>query len=301
MSATPAPDVLPMLVEVKDNLDREASLASLAREYGCSPFQFHRLFSRAVGETPKQHVQRLRLERAAYKLAITDDSIVDVGLSVGFCSHETFTRAFRRRFGMTPSAWRLAAKAAQVERMQRNRDFRGEGCSLSGVWFAQVPPTPALAIRRLGAYAGLGPAERAGLWEELARWAARHGAACQDLRLGLFPDNPTLTPPDQQGADLCIPIERAVAGDERVRCIALAGGLYAMIEHLGPGSTMSQAYSNLADGVRRSRYEFREDPPIQVFLEEPTGEAGAGQAQVWFPVRRRAARKKDQEGSGGAD
>ena len=60
--------------------------------------------------------------------------------------------------------------------MRRNRDFRGDGCSLSGVWFAQVPPTPALAIRRLGAYDGLMAAERAKIWDELACWAGRHGA-----------------------------------------------------------------------------------------------------------------------------
>lgn len=293
-------DVLPLLVEVKENLEREVSLSSLARDFGCSPFQFHRMFSEAVGETPKRHVQRLRLERAAYKLAITDDSIVEIGLSVGFGGHETFTRAFRRRFGMPPSAWRRAAKAAQIERMTRNRDFRGQGCQLSPVWFAHVPATPVLAIRRLGEYVGLGAQERAGIWAELAQWAHARGVRCGELRLGLFPDDPTLTPPEQQGADLCIPVDRPVVGDARVRCLQLAGGTYGMIEHQGPGATTGQAYRNLADGIRRSRYEFREDPPVQAFMQEPDEDGGVARAQVWFPVRRRA-RKKDQAARGQPD
>jgi AraC family transcriptional regulator len=247
-----------------------------------------------VGETPKRHVQRLRLERAAYKLAITDDSVIEVSLSVGFGGHETFTRAFRRRFGMSPSEYRHAAKAAQVERMHRNRDFRGDGCQLSDVWFAQVPPVPLLAIRRLGEYAGLDCAERAALWEELARWAQGRGLACGELRLGFFPDDPTMTPPALQAADLCIPVDRLVEGDARVRCIQLAGGVYGMIEHAGPYATVDQAYRNLADAIRRSPYVFREDPPVQVFFDaEPADEAC--RAQVWFPVRR-APRKKDQAG-----
>jgi AraC family transcriptional regulator len=287
MSRRAASDqVTPLLVDVKQNLDQDLSLHALARDLGYSPFHFHRLFSTTVGETPKRHVQRVRLERAAYKLAISDESIVQVGLSVGFGSHETFARAFRRGFGVSPSAYRKAAKAAQVVRMERNREFRGEGCQLSEVWFAPMRPTPLLAIRRLGEYARLDAAARAALWDELVAWAGREGLACGPLRIGLFPDDPTLTPPALQACDICIPVERMTSGDGRVRCFELAGGMYGMIEHLGPYATVNQAYRNLADGIRRSEFEFREDPPVQVFLDAQPGDL-AGRSQVWFPVRRR--------------
>jgi hypothetical protein len=72
-----------------------------------------------------------------------------------------------------------------------------------------------------------------------------------------------------------------------------------MIEHLGPAATIGQAYRNLADGIRRSQYEFREDPPVQVFFD-PASEDEARRAQVWFPVRW-SSRKKDQEGRRGRD
>jgi AraC family transcriptional regulator len=288
-------EVAPLLVEVKDNLDQDLSLQSLAREFGASPFHFHRLFSTAVGETPRRHVQRLRLERAAYKLAITDDSIIQVGLSVGFGAHETFSRAFRRGFGLSPSAYRRACKAAQVERMERNRGFRGDGCSLSEVWFAEVAPAQLLAMRHVGQYRLLGPSERAGVWAELERWAAGQGAVCGPMRIGLFPDDPNLTPPQLQACDLCIPVDRPVPGDGRVRSIELAGGLYAMIGHVGPSVTVDQAYRNLADAIRRSGMTFREDPPVQLFLGPgPQGEA-AERFQVCFPVRRPPARKKRQD------
>jgi len=282
--------VAPLLAEVKANLDTDLSLQSLSRGLGYSPFHFHRLFSSAVGETPKRHVQRLRLERAAYRLAITDESIVQIGLAVGFGAHETFSRAFRRGFGVSPSAYRRAAKAAQIDRMERNRTFRGDGCGLSEVWFARVRPTPLLAIRHLGEYAQLDPAKRAALWEDLTAYAHRQGVTCGPLRLGLFPDDPTLTPPAQQASDICITVDRLVAASGRVRSIELAGGAYGMIEHFGPDETVGQAYRNLADGIRRSDFEFRaDDPPVQVFLEtQVAGDTAANRSQVWFPVRRRS-------------
>src|SRR5688572_32840766 len=126
-SEDPIRDVIPLLIDVQSNLDREISLESLARQYGYSPFHFHRFFSSAVGETPKRHVDRLRLERAAYKLAITGETVLAIALSVGFKNHETFSRAFKRAFAHSPSGYRRAARAAQADRSRRNRGLRGNG------------------------------------------------------------------------------------------------------------------------------------------------------------------------------
>src|SRR5687768_2979629 len=97
-SEDPLVAVTPLLIDLQLALDRELSLEALARRCGYSPFHFHRFFSSAVGETPKQHVNRLRLERAAYRLAITRATVLEIALSVGFKNHETLSRAFKRAF-----------------------------------------------------------------------------------------------------------------------------------------------------------------------------------------------------------
>ena len=65
-----------------------------------------RLFTRMVGESPKQYQLRLRLDAAAVDLASTRRSVADVAVGAGFDSHDGFTRAFRRRYGVTPSRYR---------------------------------------------------------------------------------------------------------------------------------------------------------------------------------------------------
>lgn len=84
-----------MLVHIQANLDQDLSLEALANRVGLSLFHFHRLFRSAVGETLKQHTQRLRLEQAASRLVINDAAILDVALDSGFHSHETFSRQFQ--------------------------------------------------------------------------------------------------------------------------------------------------------------------------------------------------------------
>jgi transcriptional regulator GlxA family with amidase domain len=78
----------------------------MARAACFSRRQFHRLTLRATGETPGAHQRRLRLDRAAWLLLTSQVTVLDIALETGFGSHETFTRAFRRRFGETPSSFR---------------------------------------------------------------------------------------------------------------------------------------------------------------------------------------------------
>ena len=89
----------------------DASLAALARRAGRSVFEVHRAFRRVVGDTPKRYTARLRLERAACELVASRRSILEIALASGFASHEVFTRAFVRRFGMSPRAYRARGLA----------------------------------------------------------------------------------------------------------------------------------------------------------------------------------------------
>jgi AraC family transcriptional regulator len=98
--------VQPALAFAITHLDEDVSLTRLARQTGLSAFHMHRVFSKAVGETPKQLTLRLRLERSAAMLLTTDARVLDVALSNGFESPEGFLRAFRRHFKLTPSQYR---------------------------------------------------------------------------------------------------------------------------------------------------------------------------------------------------
>jgi transcriptional regulator GlxA family with amidase domain len=79
---------------------------SMARAACFSRRQFHRLMLQVLGETPGTHQRRLRLDRGAWLLLTSPQTVLEVALETGFENHETFTRAFRARFGVTPSSFR---------------------------------------------------------------------------------------------------------------------------------------------------------------------------------------------------
>jgi AraC family transcriptional regulator len=96
-------------------LEDSVTLSTLAAHAGLSPFHLHRVFSAAARETPKQFGLRVRLSQAAALLLTGRQPVLRIALSCGFRSHEVFTRAFRRRFGMTPSAYRARGFATRVD------------------------------------------------------------------------------------------------------------------------------------------------------------------------------------------
>jgi len=96
----------PALNLARQNLGRNVALAELAAITEQSLFHAHRTLRVALGETPKQFTLRLRIDHAAAALVGSRASILDIALECGFESHEAFCRAFRRRFGLSPSAYR---------------------------------------------------------------------------------------------------------------------------------------------------------------------------------------------------
>ncbi len=79
------------------------TLDELADVAGLSKYHFLRQFSQVVGMTPGAYLRTLRLCHAARKLRTTNLPILDIALSVGFADHPSFSRAFARHMGMTPS------------------------------------------------------------------------------------------------------------------------------------------------------------------------------------------------------
>ena len=87
---------------INEPIDRE-TLAAVA---GFSIPHFHRVFTAHLGESAVSYVRRLRMERAARKLRMGAVDITEIALAAGYDSHASFSKAFKKQFGMSPSEFR---------------------------------------------------------------------------------------------------------------------------------------------------------------------------------------------------
>jgi AraC family transcriptional regulator len=88
---------------IERHMTEPVTLHQLAQAAGYSPWHAARIFKDLTGKTPFDYIRELRLTRAAEKLQDEDVKIVDVAFDFVFESHEGFTRAFSKQFGVSPS------------------------------------------------------------------------------------------------------------------------------------------------------------------------------------------------------
>lgn len=93
---------------IMQHYQEEITLQNLADVAGYSPTHALRIFSEITGKTPFAYIRDIRLTEAAKKLRDSNLSILDVALSLAFGSHEGFTKAFSRQYGISPKQYRKA-------------------------------------------------------------------------------------------------------------------------------------------------------------------------------------------------
>ena len=88
---------------IEEHITEELDYEAIARESFSSSFHFQRMFSILCGYTLGEYIRSRRLTLAGTELAAGKDKVIDVALKYGYDSPESFTKAFQKFHGMTPS------------------------------------------------------------------------------------------------------------------------------------------------------------------------------------------------------
>jgi AraC-like DNA-binding protein len=90
---------------IEGHVSEQIPLAKLAQLVQLSPYHFCRAFKQSFGLPPHRYHTGRRIERAKALLAQPNYSVTEIGLSVGFSETSSFTAAFRKATGLTPTAY----------------------------------------------------------------------------------------------------------------------------------------------------------------------------------------------------
>jgi len=91
---------------IEANLECDVEPERVAREAGISQWHFQRVFKALTNETLKTYIRSRRFSQSMTKLAGTRERILEIALAAGFETQESFTRAFKQAFGVTPGYYR---------------------------------------------------------------------------------------------------------------------------------------------------------------------------------------------------
>ena len=243
---------------LNERLDEEMRLDDLAEIACLSPFHFHRIFRGMTGETVGAFVRRLRMQRAASQLKMSERPVTDIALGAGYDSLEGFSRAFHGHYGSAPSAWR----DTQPPRVHDTapRDVR----------VVHRMANTSVCVRHVGPYNQIGPA-----FGCLFEWAGRLGLIRGPVEVvGMPYDDPDVTPPDKIRCDAAILLPAQLPGPtglgSELRCVALPERDYAVLRHVGPYERLSDDYAWLCGvWLPRSGREAASAPPLEFYRNHP--------------------------------
>jgi AraC family transcriptional regulator len=286
--------ILRVLVHIQQHLDHALDLDELAGIAHFSPFHFHRIFRGMVGEAVQEHIRRLRLERAAYRLKCGTQPITHVAFDAGYDAHEAFTRAFKAVFGQSPSAFREQHRPLRMPpvpsgvhydpegRLDEFEAIRVEEATME-VRIENVQPMRVAFVRHVGPYDQVGRT-----WQKLCTWAGMRGLFGPNTQLfGISHDDPDVTPPDKLRYDACIVVSDAVQPEGEVGVQEVAGGRYAVAMHRGPYSKFGETYAALLGQWLPARgHEPVSSPCLEFYRNNPNTTAPEDLlTDIYVPLR----------------
>ncbi|MEO8275126.1 MAG: GyrI-like domain-containing protein [Thermoanaerobaculia bacterium] len=281
------------------HLDAPLDLETLAGVACFSPFHFHRLFTAWFGETPGDYLRRRRIESGALRLISQPRTrVLDVALAVGFGSAEAFTRAFRQRYGASPSAWRAAEVAVRDEKSKGGTDKSNSGQvgskggpAASGriekdglstqhrpetamnVKLVDRQPVPIAYLRYVGPY-GEGVSD---FWQNTYYpWALENGLLDR-VRYGISLDDPGVTADEKCRYDAAAEVAPEQVLSSHPQRSILPGGRYAALAFHGRGEEIVEAWEGLlrdwlpASGLQLDARPMFEHYPTTASYDPSTG------------------------------
>ena len=270
--------VLEVLVYIQDHLDEDLTVQSLSDLAGFSPYHFHRLFGGVVGESMMGFVRRLRLERAAFRLMHTRETVAVIAEEAGYSSPEPFSRRFRASFGVPPRTfrerhgqkWHLPSEFGLH---YKSGEPNWSNTSIPKVSIENLPELKVVSHRYTGPYL-----EAQVAWLPLLEWAGREGIAIQpEHRIGICYDDPGLTEPQRLRYDACLVVKKKIDVPSPLFTQTVWGGPCAVYKHNGPYEGLESAYVDLlGQWLPQSQRTVRNLPCLEVYkvstfdTEEPS-------------------------------
>ena len=221
-----------VLDHIDRHLDDDLDLETVSRIAAFSKFHFHRQFTATFGLSLHRYVQLARLKRASHRLARKDaQSVTEIAMDAGYDAPDAFARAFRQRFGQSPSSFRKSPDwvpwLAAFGPLDNARSKLMQITYIpDDVMIRDVPPTPVAILEHRGDRATLGDTiERFIAWRKAAGLSPATSPTFNIFRSERTPANPA-----DYSMDLCVGTDQPVApNDQQMKAGVIPGGRCAVL------------------------------------------------------------------------
>jgi AraC family transcriptional regulator len=249
---------------IEAHLGEELSVERLSQVANFSKFHFHRQFSNYAGISVSRYVQMMRLKRAAFRLALEPRArVIEVALEAGFETPESFSRAFKRDYGQTPSQFRVSPSwKPWGERYQFTERSRRRNMDVK---IADFEETKVAVLEHRGPPELVSNSVRI-----FIEWRQESGLSPvkSSKTFGIIYDDPDAVEPAMFRFDICGSVTSEVPENRQgIVSKVIPGGRCAVLRHLGAHDRIGESVSCLyKDWLPESGEELRDFPVVFHYL-----------------------------------
>jgi AraC family transcriptional regulator len=187
------------------------------------------MFHALVGHSLKEYIRKRRLSEAAARLVTTQESLIQIAFDFQFGTQESFTRAFRSMFGITPGRFRKIGKASDPFPALNVIDLYLSSDEVNSL-DPRIKVLKTLEPVRVASCRAFSESPEIDAWRTIMSWADDNGRIGESSGFRLFGfDNPG---PQGSGGpygyECCMTLHRPAESSGNVRIKTLPGGLYAV-------------------------------------------------------------------------
>lgn len=260
------------------HLEEDIRPEDLARIACLSPYHWHRIYAAMRGETITVTIRRLRLSRAAERLANSDMALEMIAERAGYSSADAFGRAFKDAYGKSSVDYRLTGSHVAFKAAVLSEDGAGFPVSIK-----TLAPVRCASITHSGAYIEIDHA----MGKLFAALASQDLLGPDQRILAVFHDDPDLVPVKDLRSRACAPVADGVKLAPPIEETTVRGGLYARLRYQGPYGDMKGAYRWLLGvWLPQSGHEADDAPIFEAYLNSPQQVAPAELVtEIHLPLR----------------
>ncbi len=234
-----------VLDHMDQHLDDDLGLDALSGVAAFSKYHFHRQFASTFGVSVHRYVQLARLKHASHRLASKDaPSVTDIAMDAGYEAPDAFARAFRQRFGQSPSSFRKSPEwepwlAAFGPLDNARSKLMQKTYTHEDVTIRDVAPTPVAIMEHRGDPATIGDTI-----QRFIAWRKAEGLSSPKTSpiFNVFRSERRPALPAAYRMDLCAGIDFPIgANDEGVAAGLIPGGRCAVLRVVGNTDNLEPA------------------------------------------------------------